>query len=88
MNKLRIPRVRPSHALVLTAACCLASAAMAQVASPQVTSDASTVYYKVPYSGTPGFIRVFVDDDRNATTGYGAYGVGSGYLVENGNLYR
>lgn len=88
MKALRFPRVRPSHAFVLSAGYCLASMAMAQVSSPEITSDASTVYYKVPYSGTPGFIRVFVDNDRNISTGFNAFGVGSGYLVENGNLYR
>lgn len=66
----------------------MVSMAMAQVATPTVTSDATTVYYKIPYSGSPGFVRVFVDNDHQASTGYPANGVGSGYLIENGNLYR
>ena len=66
----------------------MVSMAMAQVATPTVTSDASNVYYKIPYSGTPSFVRVFVDNDHTASTGYPTGGTGSGFLIENGNLYR
>lgn len=88
MKKLRTPRFRPSHALVFSAGYGMVAMAMAQVSAPQVSSDAANVYYKVPYSGSPQYVRVFIDNDHNAGTGYVANGVGSGYLVENGNLYR
>jgi hypothetical protein len=88
MKKIRIPRIRASHAFVLSAGYCMVSMAMAQVSAPQVSSDASNVYYKIPYSGSPSFVRVFIDNDHNSGTGYVANGVGSGYLVENGSLYR
>ncbi|WP_207907328.1 hypothetical protein, partial [Paucimonas lemoignei] len=61
--------------------------AMAQSA-PQITSDANNVYYQFPYSGTPSWVRVFVDTDQNANTGYRSYNIGSSFLIENGNLYR
>ncbi|TCS31957.1 hypothetical protein EDC30_1283, partial [Paucimonas lemoignei] len=80
-------QLKRSHALVLSAAFGLAPFAMAQSA-PQITSDTSNVYYQIPYSGTPTWVRVFVDTDRNASTGYAGNGIGSSFLIENGNLYR
>jgi hypothetical protein len=78
---------RRTSALVLSAAFCVAPAAFAQTA-PTVTSDATNVYYQIPYSGTPTWVRVFVDQDRTASTGFNGYSIGSGYLIENGKLYR
>jgi hypothetical protein len=78
---------RSTHAVAFSAACMFAPFALAQTA-PQVTSDATTVYYKIPYSSTPTWVRVFIDTDRNAATGYAGYAIGSSFLVENGNLYR
>src|SRR5262249_36212249 len=34
------------------------------------------------------YLHVFLDDDANPATGYPIGGVGAGYLIENGNLYR
>jgi lysophospholipase L1-like esterase len=75
------------HALLFSAGVLFAAIACAQTA-PQATSDATNVYYKIPYSGTPSWVRVFLDTDRNAATGYGFGGIGANYLLENGNLYR
>src|SRR5262249_39453421 len=33
-------------------------------------------------------VRVFVDSDRNGSTGYPVAGIGADYLIENGFLYR
>ena len=63
------------------------SLAAALVASP-ITSDATNAYFKIAYSGTPTWVRVFVDSDKNATSGYPAYAIGSNYMIENGRLYR
>ncbi|RJG01276.1 chondroitinase-B domain-containing protein [Noviherbaspirillum sedimenti] len=60
---------------------------MAQTA-PQITNDAANVNYQIPYSGTPTWVRVYIDNDRNATTGYKGYNIGASHLIENGNLYR
>jgi hypothetical protein len=79
--------IRSSHALAFSAACMFAPFALAQTAA-QVTSDATKIYYKIPYSGTPTWVRVFIDTDRNAATGYAGYAIGSSFMVENGNLYR
>ena len=56
--------------------------------APSATSDATNVYYKIPFSGTPTWVRVFLDTDRNAGTGFSFGSIGASHLVENGNLYR
>jgi hypothetical protein len=53
-----------------------------------ISSTSTTITFQVTYSGTPSFVRVFVDADRNATTGYPIGGIGADYLIENGFLYR
>lgn len=73
---------------MLVAGICFAPFALAQIAVPEANSDATNIYYRSPFSGTPAWVRTFVDQDRNATTGYRFGGVGAGYLVENGKLYR
>lgn len=54
----------------------------------QVTFDATNVYYRVPYASVPNWVRVFVDSDSNAGTGFPKNGIGANYLIENGQLYR
>ncbi len=54
----------------------------------QVTFDATNVYYSVPYASAPSWVRVYVDSDSNAGTGFPKNGVGANYLIENGQLYR
>jgi hypothetical protein len=44
--------------------------------------------FQLTYSGTPSFVRVYVDTDKNAATGYPVGGIGADYLIENGFLYR
>lgn len=61
--------------------------AFATVADATVTSDATYAYINIPYSGTPTWIRVHVDADRNAATGFPVNGLGSSFLIENGRLY-
>ncbi|MDB5758709.1 MAG: hypothetical protein JWM30_1998 [Burkholderia sp.] len=81
--------VRPS-AVLISAGYFLASGALAQQAAPTVSNDATNVYYSIPYTGTPTWVRVYLDTDQNASTGfsYGSYGIGAEYLVESGRLYR
>lgn len=66
----------------------MVSSAMAQVSSAEVTSDTNNVYYRLQYAGSPSFIRIFIDQDNKLSTGYRVNGIGSGYLIENGRLYR
>jgi hypothetical protein len=73
--------------LLLPVACCLPALAAAQ-AAPTATSDATNVYYRIPYSGTPTNVRLFLDTDSKALTGYSFGGIGGEYLIENGTLYR
>ena len=79
---------RRSFAVLLAAGVCASPLAMAQIAGTQATNDTANLYYSIPYSGTPSFVRLFIDQDRNAGTGFQANGIGAGFLVENGNLYR
>jgi hypothetical protein len=83
------PRRRlDSNVLLLSAALCLPVFASAQTAAPQVSSDATNLYYKIPYSGTPSWVRVYLDTDSNAATGYRFGSIGASYLIENGKLFR
>lgn len=52
------------------------------------SNDATNVTYSFSFSGTPGFLRVFLDTDKNATTGFAVQGIGADYMIENDNLYK
>lgn len=52
-----------------------------------INASSTAVAFQVTYSGTPGYVRVFVDADKNAATGYLVGGIGADYLIENGFLY-
>lgn len=52
-----------------------------------INASSTAVAFLVTYSGTPGYVRVFVDADKNAATGYPVGGIGADYLIENGFLY-
>lgn len=58
------------------------------ISNPQVSNDGTYVYYQFDYTGTPSFVRVFIDADQTSTTGYAKGGIGSEFLVENGVLYK
>jgi hypothetical protein len=53
-----------------------------------ISGNSTTITLQVTYSATPSFVRVFVDADQKATTGYPLGGIGADYLIENGYLYR
>jgi hypothetical protein len=53
-----------------------------------ISANSTTVIFHVTYSGTPSFVRVYLDLDQNAITGYPVVGIGADYLLENGFLYR
>lgn len=56
--------------------------------SLSIGSSATAVTFAVTYQGTPSFVRVYVDSDQNAGTGYPMAGIGANYLIENGFVYR
>jgi hypothetical protein len=56
--------------------------------SLSIGSSTTAVTFSVTYQGTPSFVRVYVDSDQNASTGYPIAGIGANYLVENGFLFR
>lgn len=101
-QKISAPLVRRPINLVLVCAGLIASPfAMAEVSAAPVSaasttqsiestasSDGTNAYFKIPYSTTPTWVRVFIDTDRVASSGYPFHGVGAGYLIENGRLYR
>lgn len=57
------------------------------ITTPQVTNDASNVYYQFNYTGAFTYFRVYIDTDQSITTGFQANGIGANYLLENNNLY-
>ncbi|GIJ48223.1 hypothetical protein Val02_51090 [Virgisporangium aliadipatigenens] len=85
---------RKRIAAILVAACALSLVAFrvlpasAQITGQSATNTASTVTYTYRYTGSPAFLRVYVDTDRNAATGYAGGGVGAEFLLENAALYR
>ena len=66
----------------------LVSPAQATISGASATNTATTVTYRFSYTGTPQFLRVYVDADRNASTGFAQAGTGADYLLENGSLYQ
>lgn len=64
------------------------SMAAATQTGSTATSDASNLYIKIGYSGTPTWTRAYIDTDSSSASGYPVNGVGAEYLIENGNLYR
>lgn len=53
-----------------------------------VSNDATSVRLHTTLPGTYSYKHVFIDDDSNAATGYAVAGIGAGYMIENGSLYR
>jgi phosphatidylinositol-3-phosphatase len=55
----------------------------------QVSNDALTADYALGYSGSPAYWRVYLDTDRDASTGFAAgAGVGAEILLEGNSVYR
>jgi hypothetical protein len=59
----------------------------ADIIGHQASNDGTNVYYQLSYSGTPTYVRVYIDTDQSAATGYPTGGTGANYLLENGYLY-
>jgi len=57
-------------------------------ASLSISSSATTITFTVTYQGTPTFVRVAIDSDQNASSGYPIGTIGADYLIENGYFYR
>jgi hypothetical protein len=72
----------------LLAALLVVSPARATISGGTATNTATTVTYQFSYTGSPQFLRVYVDTDRNSSTGFAQAGVGADYLLENGSLYE
>jgi hypothetical protein len=51
-------------------------------------NDAAKIYYHAEIGPAFTWKHLFIDDDHDAATGYPIGGVGAGYLIENGKLYR
>ncbi|WP_432989295.1 DUF4832 domain-containing protein [Dactylosporangium sp. CA-233914] len=65
-----------------------AAPAHAAITGQTATNTATTVTYRYQYSGTPTWLRVYIDTDRSAATGFATTGIGADYLLENGTLFR
>jgi hypothetical protein len=77
-----------SSPFVLSAVSAPAAAATATAVSSTATSNGTNAYFNIRYSGTPNWVRLFIDTDRVATSGFPVNGIGADYMVENGRLYR
>lgn len=53
-----------------------------------ISANSTSVTFQISYSGTPSFVRVYLDSDQSASTGYPVAGIGADYLIENGYLYQ
>ncbi len=53
-----------------------------------VENDAARVYLHAELGAPFSYRHVFIDDDASAATGYPIGGIGAGYLIENGSLFR
>ena len=53
----------------------------------QATSDAKNAYYKISTTRTPTWVRLFLDTNQNAGSGFPMRGIGADVLIENGNIY-
>ena len=60
----------------------------ATISGGSAGNDAVNVHYRYQYTGTPAFLRVYIDTDRNPATGFATTGTGANYLLENDSLYR
>src|SRR6185312_7381644 len=68
----------PSHEAALSAA----------ITATAANNDASTVTYRVSYTASHQYFRVYIDTDRSADSGFQYGGVGAEFLLENNSLYR
>jgi hypothetical protein len=64
------------------------AASASGTASLSISGSATTITFAVAYQGTPTFVRVGIDSDQSASTGYPLGTTGADYLIENGFLYR
>ena len=53
-----------------------------------VENDGSRIYFHAEVQEPFAYRHIFIDDDADAATGYAIGGVGAGYMIENGRLYR
>ena len=55
---------------------------------PYVENDGARVYFHARITQPFSYRHVFIDDDASAATGYAIGGIGAGFMIENGSLYR
>ncbi len=87
----RSPSLRRSWAHLAILSCVLMlwpPTALATISAVVVSNDATSVSYQFQYTGTPAYLRAYIDVDRNAATGFSQQGIGADYLLENASLYK
>lgn len=52
------------------------------------SSTATTAIYKLKYSGSPTYQKIYIDKDLNVNTGYKVGGIGADFLLQNTSLYK
>jgi hypothetical protein len=62
--------------------------ALAAITSYSAANDETSVFYRLQYTGTYSFYRVYIDTDQSAATGFQTSGLSANYLLENSSLFR
>ncbi len=73
---------------LLACAAVFSVASLAHAAAPTASSDSVNTSYQVSFASSPSYVRIFLDTDKSAATGYSVGGAGASYMLENGSLYR
>jgi hypothetical protein len=73
---------------LLTGLILLTPQALFALSNFSATMDSTNLNYSFSYSGSPAYLRVYIDSDNNAKTGYSSGGIGIDYLIENNTLYK
>ncbi|MQA20031.1 hypothetical protein [Rugamonas rivuli] len=73
--------------LLLTAGAASADTGLS-ISNTKTSNDGTYVYYEFDYTGTPNFVRVFIDTDTNAASGYAKGDIGAEFMIENGVLFK
>lgn len=87
-DPLSSPRAKRSLVAALFPLLMLPASAQAAISAVGVSNDATSVSYQFQYTGSPTYLRAYIDVDRNAATGLAQGGIGADFLLENSSLYR
>jgi hypothetical protein len=85
--KSRFKKSWKVQSLILGLGLALPQASLA-LSNFSATMDTTNLNYSFSYSGAPTYFHIFIDADKNASTGFANGGIGAEYMIENGVLYK